>query len=337
MLQIGKSITTQNDPLKTIRVADLFEHVTQPSPELISKINQLRILNTIDRQKYQQLKKTLPYVTCGIFSPTYRRTQNFGSIIHFFIDIDHLSSKEKSIEQVKTVLMKDDRVEMIYTSPGNDGLKVLFKLQEKCFDPAKYSIFYKLFIHQFSEKYELEQVVDKSTSDVARACFLSVDEEAYFNADPNPVNMLHYINFENELEVIEAGKLFKEQEKEYKEQNDPIETAEKKELPTDILLEIRKKLNPNIRVTPDKQLFVPEEIDRVVSLIEKRMAEFDILLKSSDPINFGKKFVFSLGSKWAQLNVFYGKKGYKVVMTPITGSDRELSEIVFRLLCEMFY
>ncbi len=337
MIQSGKNITSANDPLKTISVSELFKLVSQPSPELSSKIHQLRILNTIDRQKYQQLKKTLPYVTCGIFSPPYRRTQNFGSITRFIVDIDHLTGKDKSIDQVKDLLLKDEHVEMVFTSPGSDGLKVLFKMAEKCYDPARYSIFYKLFVHKFSVQYGLDQVVDKVTSDVARACFLSVDEQAYLNPDPVPVNMSAYINFENETEVFEARQLISEKEKEIKENDIPDKEKENKDLPVDVMLEIRKKLNPNIRLAPEKQLYVPEEIDKILPEIEKRTTDLGISLKSSEPINFGKKFLFELGPRWAQLNVFFGKQGYKVVKTPKTGSDQELADVVFRILCEMFY
>lgn len=151
MLQIGKSITSANDPLKIISVEDFYKMISCPSPELISKMHQLRILSTIDFKKYQDMKKMLPYITCGIFSPPYRRTQNFGSISQFIIDLDHLSEKEINISVLKEKLSKDDRIEMIFVSPGGDGLKILFRLSEKCYDPVKYNIFYKLFISQFSQ------------------------------------------------------------------------------------------------------------------------------------------------------------------------------------------
>lgn len=174
------------------------------------------------------------------------------------------------------------------------------------------------------------------TSDVTRACFLSIDEHAYLNKNPELVNMEAYINFENESEIIEANRIIKEYEKENqnKQKQDEIK---KEDLTPDLLLEIKRKLNPNIRLKPEKQLYVPEEIDKVLQTISDRTEEFGIKMKSAEAINFGKKFRFELGTKWAQLNVFYGKQGYKVVKTPVTGSDAELSEIVFRILCELFY
>jgi len=337
MLQLGKSITSANDPLRTISVEDLYKMITCPSPELSSKLHQLRILSTIDFKKYQEMKKMLPYITCGIFSPPYRRTQNFGSISQFIVDVDHLSEKEINITLLKEKFTRDDRVEMVFVSPGGDGLKVLFRLSEKCYDPAKYSMFYKLFIKQFSQQYQISQVVDKVTSDVARACFLSIDEQAYLNNNPAPVNMAAYINFENESEINEANRLIRELEKETAEKKQETEEKEKNELSPDLLEEIKRKLNPNIRLKPEKQLYVPEEIDKILPSITERTAEFGIQMKSAEPINFGKKFRFELDTKWAQLNVFYGKQGYKVVKTPVTGSDSELSDIVFRILCEMFY
>ena len=54
-------------------------------------------------------------------------------------------------------------------------------------------MFYKLFVHKFSVKYGLEQVVDTRTCDVTRACFLSADSEAYFNPEPELVVVDDYI------------------------------------------------------------------------------------------------------------------------------------------------
>lgn len=337
MLQLGKNITSSNDPLKTISVGDLYKMISAPSPDLRSKINQLRILRTIDKQKYQQLKKSLPYVTCGNFSPPYRRTQNFGSITNFILDIDHLTDREMNPDQLKELLSKDDRVGMLFVSPGGDGLKVLFSLTEKCYDSGQYSIFYKLFIHHFSKQYNVIHSVDKVTSDVARACFLSVDENAYYNSSALPINMDAFINFDNEAEVYEAKMQIKDYEKTIKDKKPETDEKDKKELPEELLHDIKKKLNPNIRTKKEKQLYVPEEIDNVVPDIVKRVEEFGVELKNTEPINFGKKMIFGLGSKWAQVNVFFGKKGYKVVKTPKTGSDSELTEVVFQILCEMFY
>ena len=52
-------------------------------------------------------------------------------------------------------------------------------------------------------------------------------------------------------------------------------------------------------------------------------------------INYGKKMVFVINNIWAEINIFYGKKGFSVVKTPKHGSNSELADIVQKILCEL--
>jgi hypothetical protein len=52
-------------------------------------------------------------------------------------------------------------------------------------------------------------------------------------------------------------------------------------------------------------------------------------------IHYGKKFRFQLGIRQAEINVFYGRKGFSVVQTPRNGTDKELNEVTWKILCEM--
>jgi len=336
-LQLGRNIVAQNDPLRKITLEEFLSIISKPEADLKSKIQQLRTVQSIDRKKYQSLKKMLPYVTCGIFNPPYRRTENFASISTFIIDIDHLSEKGYDLNSLRDKLKLDDRIQMIFVSPGNDGLKLLFCLDQKCYDSAKYSIFYKLFSARFSQEYNLGQAVDKVTSDVTRACFLSADEDAWINPFCVPVSMEAFINFEDHRSVKQA-------QEEIKEMTDvsDLKVAEetddgKKDLPADILQHIKEKLNPNIRTKIEKQIFVPDELLAVVAKVEETMLSYGITTKKAENIHYGKKFVFELDNRWAQLNLFYGKQGFKIVKTPASGSNNDLAEVAFNILCQMFY
>lgn len=336
-LQLGRNITSPNDPLKKVTIEEFTRLIRNPDAELSSKIQQLRTVQSIDRKRYHALKKMLPYVTCGIFNPSYRRTENFASINCFIVDIDHLSEKGIDMPTLWNKLKSDDRIHFMFVSPGNDGLKILFYLNQKCYDSAKYSIFYKLFVTRFSQEYNLGQTVDTVTSDVTRACFLSADEDAWFNPFAVPVGMDAYINFDDYRSVAEVKQ---EIEKAVVlESGKPREDSktEKQELPPDILQQIKEKLNPNIRTKIEKQIFVPDEIIAVVGKVEETMQGYGIRTKSAENIHYGKKFVFELDNRWAQLNLFFGKQGYKIVKTPATGSNPELAEVAYQILCQMFY
>lgn len=331
MLHLGKNILSANDPLTKVSTAQVFDMITKPDESLMSKIDQLRTIMSIDPKKYNKLKRMLPYVVCATFNPPYRRLENFASIDYFMVDIDHLADKQIDREVLRSKLQEDPRVELLFTSPGNNGLKALFRLSEKCFDKNQYSIFYKVFLHQFSNDYNLEQVIDKSTSDATRACFLSIDEKAWHNPDPVPVKITDWVNFENYLDVKEAQELVK------KTEINPPAREKQNDLTPDLLAEIKKKLNPNARTQKQKEYYVPQEVDDIIEKVKEETAKFDIQLLETHPINYGRKMKFALQDKWAQLNVFYGKKGFKVVKTPVNNSDTELSEVIYHILCQFFY
>jgi hypothetical protein len=337
-LQLGQNIISPNDPLKKISIDDLHRKIKEADNELRSKIQQLRIVQSIEPKRYQALKKMLPYVTCGIFNPPYRRSENFASIRLFILDIDHLSRHEMDLPSLRERLKNDNRIHLMFVSPGNDGLKLVFYLEEKCYDAAKYSIFYKLFVTRFAAEHNLANVVDKVTSDVTRACFLSFDEDVWYNPFADAVNMSVYIDFDSYTSVNQAGEEVKQAlEEKSQSLEDATEKTDRQELPPDVLQQIKEKLNPNIKTKIEKIIFVPEELIAVVNTVEEKMNGFGIKTKSVESIHYGKKFVFELDNRWAQLNLFFGKKGFKIVKTPANGSNDDLAEVTYKILCEMFY
>ncbi len=334
MLMAGKNIRQNQDPLQDVSVQQLSAAIRNPKPHIKNLITQLRAVQAIDPKRYRQMKVQLPYVTCGKFNPRYRKTENFGNIENFIVDIDHLAEKDKSIAGVKADLSKDPRVEMIFTSPSDNGLKVFFRLKEKCYDPKQYSIFYKIFVQKLAQDFQLEQVVDAKTSDVTRACFVSIDPDVYYNPTPELIDMKSYVDFDNPFEVRQLEKAQRVSQK----TTAPSSASPEKPLTDDLLDEIKRKLNPNIRKKPQKQVYVPKELENIIGLINEKMQSFDINVKSIKNIQYGKQFVFSISEvKWAEINVFYGKKGFRVVKSTKSGSDSELADVCFTILCDLFY
>ncbi len=334
MISLGKKITSPQDKLQKADLFELYQRIATPAPELQSQINSLRTILNLDVQKYRKLKTQLPYFCSSVFVPPFRKNENFAATQHFVLDIDHISEADINLTALKIRLAQDDRIALLFTSPGNNGLKLLFNLSEKCYDRGKYSIFYKLFARKFAEQYKLMQVLDSRTSDVARACFLSVDKEAYFNEQAQAVVIADYINFENQTELQEAEGLFKQIEKEEQAQ---VLHKEKTELPDDIFLKIRKQLNPKIKTKKEKHIIVPEKLNEVMNKVEMRCKELGLNITEITNINYGKKLHIELKGYWAELNVFYGKKGFTVVKTPKRGSSTELADTAHALLCEILY
>jgi len=330
---LGKNITAMNDPLVKIDINDLFDMISKSPEDLKSKINQLRNIATLDPKKYRQMKTILPYITSGMFNPGIRKTENFTSISSFIIDIDHLREKEIGIETLKFNFMMDNRVLMAYTSPSNNGLKVIFRLQEKCYDHAKFTIFYKLFCKNFSQQYGLNQVLDSKTCDVTRACFLSYDPDCYFNPSADSIDISNFVDFSSTIEVHEIQEKLKQYEKE-QSSFQPETTVIQNEISPEILYQIRQKLNPNIKTKKEKLIYVPEELDKTIDKLTNKLTHFNIEVRAVENINYGKKLIVWLDTFWAEVNVFYGKKGFSIVKTPKNGSNMELADITFHLLCE---
>jgi hypothetical protein len=169
---------------------------------------------------------------------------------------------------------------------------------------------------------------------------MSYDPNAYYNPDAEPVEIIKFINTDNELEVMEAAKALKEEEKKLTQEHkviDNTDNKEKQELPDDIWREIKERLNPNIKIKREKNIYVPKELDEIMENIKMKMLSVSIEILHVDKINYGKKFRFGAKNRFAEVNIFYGKKGFSVVPTTKTGSDKELAELCKLLLCEILY
>ncbi len=331
MLQFGKNITAPADPLHPLSVETYYRALVNPKQQFADYIAQLRAVKSIDEKRYRELKKQLPYLVCGLFHPPVRRKENFASIQCFIMDLDHFSEAGRQLEQVRQQMQADERVMLGFVSPGADGLKLLFRLSQPCTDAALFSAFYKLFARHFAEQHDLMQVVDFRTSDVTRACFMSVDAEAWYRPEAQPIQLSEYVDA---LNFGQAEKDLKEAEKTIKEL-----AAKRESLPTeppaDVLTRIRQKLNPNARQPRQKQYYVPEEVDQALAMLQQGLAPYEMQIVETAPINYGRKVRVKADQLWAEINIFYGKRGFSVVKTTKSGSNAELAELAAGVISQL--
>lgn len=331
MIQAGKNITTKEDPLQKIKVEYLYHKLINPDQELAAKIRQLRIIRQLDTKQYSLLKRQLPYVVCGIFNPPYRHTGNFGYTEYFIVDIDHVSEKEiSSVKDLKNRLISDKRIMLCFTSPGEDGLKVLFRLKERCYDAGIYSIFYKLFVLMFTRQYSLDQIIDARTSDVARACFISIDQDAYYNPEAEPVDMNTLLNDNNTSELFNIKKQL---EREKNIEVLPYKSPEINGPDDEAIKLIRGLLNPTAKPLKLKQdAYVPDELNHLLESLLPYLEQSGVTLIEVVNISYGKKLKMKVGLKEAEINIFYGKKGFSVVISPRQGTNKDLNELMAQLI-----
>lgn len=334
MLMAGKYITAKDDPLSKVKLEYLYHKIKNPGADVEAQVRHLRIVKQLDIRQYSQLKRNLPYVVCGIFNPTYRRTENFAYTEYFILDIDHITDKEISIEALRQQLQTDSRVLLCFISPGEDGLKLFFKLKERCYDPSIYSIFYKVFAAQFSKQYQIEQVIDTKTSDVSRACFISVDKDVYYNPQAELVDLSAFINVENTSELFSLNKKLDKEAKDLREEYQTAVEEPIKQGPDDeSLKKIKLLLNPQIKAKLEKkEAFVPEELNVLMEKLSPYLIEAGLTILEIVNIHYGKKIKLKLNFREAEINLFFGQRGYSVVQSSRRGTNEELNQLCADLI-----
>lgn len=327
----GTNLTSPSDELKKISIDYLYNSLRSPKPQIESRIRQLRIIRDLDIKQYSVLKRQLPYLVMGVFNPPYRRIDNFAYIEYFIVDFDKFSSKGLDLKNMRKQIEQDDRVLLSFISPSQDGLKVMFHLKERCYDAGFYSLFYKKFLQTFSTMYHLEQVADKSTCDVCRACFISIDPEAFYRPDAIDIDIHSYIDTSNATALFD---LKHEQEKEEKEA--PLEedaVGKNKDPDSDIMNRIKAKLNPKSKIAIEKTpIFIPERLNEIINDLKQYVEETGIELYEIKNIQYAKKLRFRLGQRLAELNLFYGKRGFTVIQSPKCGTSSELNKLMSDLV-----
>lgn len=330
-MQYGTQITQAGDPLQVLSVERLYRAISQPKPAFQDLIAQLRAVRTLDERQYQALKKQLPYFVCGIFHPAVRRRENFASIEYFLLDLDHLAEADiDPIPLQEKLNMALSELVMSFTSPSGDGLKLMFRLDKPCTDSALFSAFYKVFARQFAERWGLMQAIDLKTSDVTRACFFSYAPLAIYRPEAAPLRMEDFIN---ELDFNQSERIIKEAEQLFKQESVMLNQPEP--VSQDALARIREKLNPRFRPAADKQYYVPKEVDHMLPVLQDQMKDYELALVETKPIQYGRMLRVRHGLLWAEVNIFYGKRGYRVIATTKSGSNQALAGLAARVIEEI--
>ncbi len=334
MLSAGRNIQSSSDKLVKVTVEYLYHSVKSPKNEISAKLKQLQIIRELDQKRYTYLKRQLPYIVCGSFNPPFRKKDNFTYIEHFIVDLDHLSEKGINLLQLKQLLKQDKRLSLMFVSPSGDGLKLLYNLKERCTDAGIYSIFYHKFVNTLATQYHLCEVVDTSTSDVSRACFISMDEDAYYNIEAEKVNIQDFINLDDTFALYESNKQDNKQRKQDK-QTLKQENALPKDPDDETLLEIKKILGTKVRQKVENTVFVPERLNEIITQVKSFIESQGISVYEIINIQYAKKIRCKLNNKIGEVNLFYGKKGFSVVQSPASGTSKNLNEVIAQII-EMF-
>ena len=339
MLSAGRRIRDAHDKLSHITTEYLYERIKQPSSEVESKLKALRLVYALDKKRYNELKRELPYVVCAVFTPEYRNTQNFASTDCFIVDIDHVGSQSMDISALKLQLCMDQRVVMAFVSPSGDGLKLLFALKEKCYDAGAFTAFYKAFVRQYALQYDLAGVIDSRTCDVCRACFVSHDRDVYYNPDAEPIDWKQvtptsqYAEIKTETATTPVvAECDEAKPKETKEAKDGT-----KENPADPDKEIMDRIKQQLQLSRARErakrdFYVPEEIETVMAGVREVIGSTGVRIAEERNIQYGKQLVLTGNLRRAELNIFFGRRGFSVVEQPRRGTSAEFNSLMGELV-----
>lgn len=230
------------------------------------------------------------------------------------------------MKELRSSLESDPRVLLSFVSPGEDGIKLLFRLNERCWDSGIYSLFYKSFAKAFANKYSIRDILDSRTSDVSRACFLSMDPDVYYNPDAKAVNIDNFINQEDVSSMLDLKVLLEKEEKELAS-NTEIHRINNGDPDKDTMLKIRSLLSGKNTTLEQQPVYVPQELNIIMEKLSEAIQDTGVELVQTRNIQYGKNLQMRLGIKKAEINLFFGKRGFTVVECPRSGTNPELNHL----------
>ncbi len=70
--------------------------------------------------------------------------------------------------------------------------------------------------------------------------------------------------------------------------------------------------------------------------LHKYVEDTGIIITEIININYGKKIRMKMGNSVSEINVFYGKHGFSVVLSPRSGTSEKLNDVCAELLKSFF-
>lgn len=172
-LMFGENIQ-EPDQIYEYSLEKLFSFMRY-SEKLEWLIEDIRAAHRIgEKNTKSDLKKQLQYIITSHLKEPRRHKDNFLCSNGFIFDADHLVDVTKMVEILKT----NKYVHFMFLSPSGDGLKIGVKTSVMIDNADWYSSAYRYCSHQITKTYGI--TLDK-TSDCVRACFLSHDDDIYYN------------------------------------------------------------------------------------------------------------------------------------------------------------
>lgn len=325
--------------LSRISEAELHSAIAKPAPELADLCAQLRKVYTISKDSYNHMKKKLPFFCGSVFRDNHRKLEHFEEARYMVLDLDHCFKNKEQFEDLKNRLAADERVMLLFESPGGQGLKLVFGLQKPVSSTKQFSDCYKAFAREFAVLHSVEDFVDFRTADATRVCFLCADADARYNPLCIELDPGAYISpYDALAQEIQPQEEAAPGPAAIEIQPVAAEPARAETLDPTQYREILRKLNPSARpLRPAKEYIVPEILEQVVEPVNRVLEAFNLKVREVLSISYGKKWVVEHGVAWGEVNLFYGKNGFSVVKSPKRGANPGLNDLAAELITQAVY
>ena len=158
-------------PYKDITLLDAYAYLT--GPYAARQTEHLRSLTSKDEARAYKAQNFAYATFSGTFTKRANSALKQASNL-MCLDFDHVSNLAELAEALK----EDDSLEtaLLFRSPSGDGLKWVIQVD---YQGHSHEWLFNAISNYISASYGVE--VDKSGKDIARACFLPHDPDAYLN------------------------------------------------------------------------------------------------------------------------------------------------------------
>ena len=173
-------INLQKQPIKYITLAE-FVLLVKNNPN-IGFYENLRNLKITDKEQYDKLKKTLPFITPHVeaigrklsgdyFDINFR---SFTQLMYF--DIDNIENVQS--EKQRIINRYGDFVSFVCTSPSGRGITIIIQIENELTRDNFEMIWSSIRINEFKD-----ENIDTKATGIGRTMFISSDQDVYYNPD----------------------------------------------------------------------------------------------------------------------------------------------------------
>lgn len=170
----------QTKPNRSITLEELFL-IVRNNPN-IGFYENLRNLSITDKEQYDKLKKTLPFITPHVETNGRRLSGdyfdiNFRSFTQLmYFDIDNVENVQS--EKQRIINRYGDFVSFVCTSPSGRGITIIIQIENELTKDNFEMIWSSIRINEFKD-----ENIDTKATGIGRTMFISYDRDVYYNPD----------------------------------------------------------------------------------------------------------------------------------------------------------